>query len=286
MLADDNHLIVGFVADIMFTTHIDRVAHHLDFQTTWIERADFFGTEVIADRPGEPVHGRAAKMVDFLSARQPALLLVDLTNSAIPWRKWLPLIKSSPATRRIPVLAFAPHVDEAAMQAARDGGADRVVSRGRFTASLPDLIVETARVTDYVAAMEPCQESLHPDAERGIMLFNQRAFYEAHHGLEAAWLADKGSGRDLYRSILQVAVAYYQIERRNFRGAVKMFLRVRQWLAPLPDVCRGVDVAQLRLDAEMVYAMLLELGQERIDEFDIDLLRPVVLVSAEKDSLS
>lgn len=283
MQTDDAPLIVGFVADIMFTTQIDRVASHLDFRTHWIEQADYFGHEEIADPPGEPVHGRTAAMVDFLSAQQPALLLVDLANSAVPWQSWLPIIKSSPATRRIPVLAFGPHVDEAAMQAARDVGADRVVSRGRFTASMPDLIAQTAHTTNYDAVLKPCQEALHPDAVRGIALFNQREFYEAHHGLEDAWNADQGPGRDLYRSILQVAVAYLQIERRNYRGAVKMFLRVRQWLAPLPDVCRGVDVAQLRSDAETAYAALLELGEGGVGEFDSTLMKPVVLVSAEKD---
>jgi hypothetical protein len=76
------------------------------------------------------------------------------------------------------------------------------------------------------------------------------------------------ASRELYRAVLQVAVAYLQIERGNYAGAVKMFLRVRQWLAPLPDVCRSLDVAGLRADVERAYARLLELGPKRLDEFD------------------
>jgi hypothetical protein len=54
-----------------------------------------------------------------------------------------------------------------------------------------------------------------------------------------------------------------------------MFLRVRQWIDPLPEVCRGVDVAQLRLDARHVYQQILELGRSRIAEFDRSLFQPV-----------
>jgi predicted metal-dependent hydrolase len=133
---------------------------------------------------------------------------------------------------------------------------------------------------DYSAAIAACDEPLSAAAIGGIALFNQRQFYEAHHGLEDAWNADQGPGRDLYRAILQVAVAYLQIERRNYRGATKMFLRVRQWLEPLPDICRGVDVARLRDDAEAAFAALQELGTAGIAEFDENLLKPVVFVQS------
>jgi hypothetical protein len=75
--------------------------------------------------------------------------------------------------------------------------------------------------------------------------------------------------------VLQVAVAYLQIERGNYTGAIKMFLRVRQWIEPLPDVCRSIDVAALRRDAEQVRARLIALGPENIGLFDRSLFRPV-----------
>jgi len=84
--------------------------------------------------------------------------------------------------------------------------------------------------------------------------------------------------RDLYQAILQVGVAYYQITRGNHRGALKMLLRSLQWLAPLPDVCRGVDVAGLRADAARVRAALAGLDPAEIGRFDRSLLRPVRLV--------
>jgi hypothetical protein len=54
-----------------------------------------------------------------------------------------------------------------------------------------------------------------------------------------------------------------------------MFLRLRQWLDPLPDECRGVNVALLREQALAARAELEALGPDRIGEFDRALMKPV-----------
>ena len=123
-------------------------------------------------------------------------------------------------------------------------------------------------VARALRALRPEVEPFFVGARRGIEQFNQGHYYPAHDALEAAWMEDAGPGRDLYRGILQVGIAYYQIEQGNYRGAVKMLLRVRQWLGPLPDTCRGVDVAALRADVERVYAALVELGPKLLADFD------------------
>jgi len=101
-------------------------------------------------------------------------------------------------------------------------------------------------------------------ALHGLEEFNRGEYFDAHETLETAWNIDAGSGRDLYRAILQVAVAYLQIERGNYAGAMKIFLRLRQWIDPLPETCRGVNVAQLRLDARQAREALKSLGPDRI----------------------
>ena len=70
--------------------------------------------------------------------------------------------------------------------------------------------------------------------------------------------------RDVYRGILQVGLGYYHILRLNYRGAVKMFQRCRQWLDPFPAACRGIDLARLRVDFLRAEAALLRLGPERL----------------------
>jgi uncharacterized protein len=130
--------------------------------------------------------------------------------------------------------------------------------------ALPDADMETA-----------CREPLSNPAQRGIELFNASEYFEAHEYLEAAWKEERGPGREFYRAILQVAVAYLQIERGNYPGAVKMFGRLQKWINPLPEQCRGVNVAKLREDARQAYQALAGLGKERISEFDRGLFKPV-----------
>lgn len=277
-MPDKSPLIVGFVSDLLFAVKMENAAQRLGYQVVWIGDAAELGDDAPPlphPVPGERLFGRAGKMVEQLVRWQPALLIFDLTNDKIPWREWIANLKSSPATRRLPILCFGPHVDGETAQIAQDVGADVVVARSRFAAALPELIEKHARMPDSAAAVAACAEPLSERGQQGIVLFSQGHYYEAHEELEHAWMADQGPGRDLYRAILQIAVCYLQIERQNYRGAVKMLLRVRQWLNPLPESCRGVDVLQLRQDVHAVHEALVSLGADRISEFDWALARPV-----------
>ncbi len=202
---------------------------------------------------------------------QPALLVVELDRPA----DWLHTVRSDPATRRFPVLGIGED-EEAELRALR-AKVDNLFTAELFIASLEDLITQYARVYNQAQALhDQCQDEAPPLVLRGLEEFNAGQFFECHETLEQAWMAETAPVRDLYRAILQVAVAYYQILRGNYPGAEKMFLRVAQWFAPLPARCRGIDVAQLRADAAVARAHLLSLGPERIGEFDRSLLRPVI----------
>jgi uncharacterized protein len=120
-----------------------------------------------------------------------------------------------------------------------------------------------------------CQQALPPLALRGLELFNRGAYFEAHEELELAWRAEQGAVRELYRGILQIAVAYYHIQRGNYPGAVKMFFRSRTWLGPFPDACCGIDLAGFRADYRRVESELERLGPRGISRFDRRLLKPI-----------
>lgn len=276
-------LIVAFVADLMFTMRIAKVVEHIGYRIIWIESADQLGSLILQhelETPGELLRGREGRLFDQVTLWQPALLLFDLNNAAIPWREWIAALKSAAATRRIPVMCFGSHEDVATMSAAKSAGADAVLARSRFTAHMPALFQRYARIPDHTALGAACAEPLADLARQGIARFNQGEYYPAHDLLEEAWVVDESAGRDLYRGILQVGIAYYQIEQGNYRGAVKMLLRVRQWLDPLPDTCRGVNVAALRADVDRVYAALVALGPDGVKEFDRSLFAKVTLIEA------
>jgi hypothetical protein len=128
-----------------------------------------------------------------------------------------------------------------------------------------------------------CQGELPPLAVAGLELFNQGAYFEAHEALELAWRQEKGPVRELYRAILQIGIAYYQIIHRNYRGAVKMFSRCKPWLAPFPQYCQGIDLKDLRRNFLAAEAELIRLGPERISEFPAALLKPVIYSSGGKN---
>ena len=118
-------------------------------------------------------------------------------------------------------------------------------------------------------------EPLHPLAREGIQLFNQGEFYKAHDPLELAWMETPGPERDLYQGILQIGLAYFQLSRGNYRGALKMFQRGQRNLARLDDIVLGIDVRQFREDADSNEKTLRELGKARMAELSLDAIKPV-----------
>lgn len=275
-------LILGFVTEIMSTAKIESAVQKAGFDVQWIDEFQIPFDEVARDsyrQLSEQLNGVAADLIETISNLRPAVILFDIGNQQIPWGSWIAVIKTTPATRRYPVICFGSHMDIESQKAARDAGADAVFARSRFFSDPAGLILQHSKQVDYLALEQTCFEPLSALAVRGLELFNRGEYFEAHEVLEEAWKEDTSPGRELYRSILQVAVAYLHIERGNFAGAVKMFLRLRQWIGPIPDQCRGVDVQRLREDAENVRQRLLALGEDRIHEFDRRLFQPVVYKS-------
>ncbi len=275
---NEHQLVIVFVSDLYFSPRIESAAEGVGFRVQLIETASQIAPVdlTVSDEPlGEHLEGQAGRLIELVTAWQPALMIFDLNNGEVPWERWIAVLKTSAATRRIPILAFGSHMDVGTMGRAKAVGADAVLARSAFVSDLPNLIRKYARVPDREAIAEGCAGELSELAREGIRLFNAGAYFEAHEVLEHAWNEDTGAARDLYRAILQVAVAYLQIERGNYRGAVKMFLRMRQWFEPLPEVCRGVDVAGLREAARGVEEEVLALGEERLGELDRELFQPV-----------
>jgi hypothetical protein len=137
------------------------------------------------------------------------------------------------------------------------------------------MILKHAKLDESEELLRQSKEPLPELAKKAIEQFNQGEFWEQHETFEAAWRAEPGPIRQLYQGILQVGVAYYQIQRQNYDGARKLFQRAWQYLNVLPDVSQGVDIAQLKRDAQAAQAEMKRLGPERIGEFDPGLFKPI-----------
>jgi predicted metal-dependent hydrolase len=121
----------------------------------------------------------------------------------------------------------------------------------------------------------PKDTPLHPKALEGLHLMNRGEYFEAHEALEAAWRDEPAEIRTLYQGILQAAVVYLHILRRNYPGVIKVYKRSQKWLMRWEGVVRGVDVDTLRQDLDTAVAEVRRLGPERLAEFDQGLLKPV-----------
>ncbi|MDX9850061.1 MAG: DUF309 domain-containing protein [Anaerolineaceae bacterium] len=97
---------------------------------------------------------------------------------------------------------------------------------------------------------------MDPRVIKGIQLFNQKRFFDAHEELELAWRDETQPIRDLFRGILQIGVAYYHIQHRNFIGAQKMFIRAEKWLLPYSGFCLGINIEKLKKDTNKISRML------------------------------
>lgn len=212
--------------------------------------------------------------MNTLIASGAAMILIDGEHP--DWRQFTTLPKVSPATRRIPILLVS---DEAGQRAqALRLGADLTLDWSRLDQDIGRLAAEWGRIPDAqtLKALDcECAEALPSLAIEGLRQFNAGEYYRQHDLFEEQWALTEGPVRDLYRAILQVGIAYFQIARGNYRGAVKMLQRSVQWLTILPATCQGIDVEQLRRDSYAVRAELERLGAARLDEFDRALLKPL-----------
>jgi predicted metal-dependent hydrolase len=242
--------ILAFTEDLFLQPRLQDAAAQLGFECTIIDRADRFESETsrgFANRGlTEPLQGPDASLVRWLSAGHPVLLIFDASSAGLPWLHWIQVLKTSAATRRIPIVVFGPHVEERKLADARAAGADRVFPRGQFQSRLPAILQEWAEPLVHTELVNACQGPLSERAGKGIELHNRGEYFEAHEELERAWM-DAGEYEGyLYRALLQVSVAHLHLERGNPAGAAKLLMRVHRWLDPLPDSCRGLDLAGLR----------------------------------------
>ena len=105
--------------------------------------------------------------------------------------------------------------------------------------SLSELDLST--LTHFVLTAED-----RTDFHRGIRLFNQARFWEAHEAWEAVWLRHPEDGRFFIQGLIQAAAAYHQLRRRIYRGFLIHLRRAQDRLVLFPDVFLAVDVAGLR----------------------------------------
>lgn len=91
---------------------------------------------------------------------------------------------------------------------------------------------------------------MKPELQRGVQLFNDGEWWEAHEAWEPIWLQAKGEQRAFIQALILLAAALHKRwlhgspNHRNFHKAVK-------YLETLPPIYEGINLQQLRADVWM-----------------------------------
>jgi CheY-like chemotaxis protein len=251
--------VLALTSDIFLVPRLEDAARSLDLALEVMALPEVEAPDVSIHgqiRLTEPLEGNAAGLIRRVAEDPPALILVDLASETRAAHRSIQSLKTSSATRRVPIVAFGPHVESESLTLARDAGADRVVTRGQLQSSLAEILRREARPPDVPAIEEACRQPASATAREGLARLNAGAYFEAHEHLERAVLDDPGAGGTVYRTLLHLAVACLHVERGNWRGAQKMVLRMQPWLVSLPERCRGVNVTDLRRELQALKTLL------------------------------
>jgi hypothetical protein len=128
-----------------------------------------------------------------------------------------------------------------------------------------------------VGELEPwsCDETPPPLFYAGLEQFNRGEYFQQHESLEEIWILEPRPLRYLYQGILKIGVGFYKLQLGNYRGTINHINGGIAYLEPFGDQCLGVDVARLIREAAEVRDQVLQLGRERMGEFDLSSLPSV-----------
>ncbi|MBD2612239.1 DUF309 domain-containing protein [Nostoc punctiforme FACHB-252] len=111
-------------------------------------------------------------------------------------------------------------------------------------------------------------ETIPQEFWQGIEQFNCGQFYACHDTLEALWIEASEPEKTFYQGILQIAVALYHLENRNWRGAVILLGEGSNRLRRYPSTYGGIDVDELLSQSVALLKTLQQIGAEKITAGD------------------
>ena len=98
---------------------------------------------------------------------------------------------------------------------------------------------------------------------RGIRLFNEHRFFEAHEALEEVWLKERGEARTLLHGLIQIAAAFHHYSRANLPGFNSL---LKKGSAKLDKCCHAaaeIDLTVLKRQLALWHEFGAALEQDR-----------------------
>ncbi len=91
----------------------------------------------------------------------------------------------------------------------------------------------------------------------GVELFNAGRYLAAHELFEELWEASEGGDSDLYKGLVQAAVALHHFQQGNLDGAAKLYSGHRRCLAGYLPSRGGLDLASFLAEMQDCLAPVL-----------------------------
>ena len=108
---------------------------------------------------------------------------------------------------------------------------------------------------------------------RGIELFNERKFWEAHEAWEQVWRGREEDSRIFLQGIIQAAAAFHRvIERPSYLGALNHLEKAVKKLQLFPVRFLGINVEKLLQGIQNCLVEVQRLGTRKLDQFSIQLV--------------
>lgn len=115
----NNKRVVAVLSDLMFTVKIQEAAKRAGLEAVFVKSKQ----EALEQAKGEP-----------------AVIILDLNNTAADALDVIGELKGAEETRKIRLLGFVSHVQADLKQAAQQKGCDTVIARSAFSQNLPQIL--------------------------------------------------------------------------------------------------------------------------------------------------
>jgi len=100
---------------------------------------------------------------------------------------------------------------------------------------------------------------------KGVELFNEGEWFEAHEAWEDIWAAAEGDKRRFFQGLIQYAVTIEHIRRGNPRGVRSVYRTAVQKFDRLSGNYMGIDLEQLHAAMKSFVDPVLNMGPKAFD---------------------
>jgi len=154
---------------------------------------------------------------------------------------------------------------------------EQVAIAPRYRKELP---LVCARAAAYWEFLRELHRRSYPSGlpgalQQAALLWRHRLFFEFHELLEGIWMDWRGPERRSLQGLIQLGVAFYHVQRNNYRGALSMFRNGWAKVAPhTPRYC-GVELQEFLKRIARCRERVERLGAGHCPDFDWSLVPPL-----------